>query len=101
MEANSLGITDRIDELPQKSSFITLKDHKGNFANKPTFRLTNPSKSELGRVSKQILEKINKAVVEKTGVQQWKDTRAMLQWFNNIPNKTQNSFISFDIVNLK
>ena len=97
--ANSLGITNRLDTLSQKSSFITLKDHKDNFANKPTCRLINPSKSELGRVSKSILEKINKAVVEKTGVQQWKNTRAALQWFNSIPNKNQNSFISFDIVN--
>ena len=55
-------------------------------------------KSKLGRVSKSILEKINKAVVEKTGVQR-KNTRAALQWFNSIPNKNQNSFISFDIVN--
>ena len=97
--ANSLGITNRLDTLSQKSSFITLKDHKDNFANKPTCCLINPSKSELGRVSKSILEKINKVVVEKTGVQQWKNTRAALQWFNSIPNKNQNSFISFDIVN--
>ena len=97
--ANNLGITDRIDTLPQRSSFITLKDHKDNFANKSTCRLINPCKSELGKVSKLTLEKINKAVVLGTGVQQWKNTGAALQWFNNIPNKTQHSFISFDIVN--
>ncbi len=52
--ANSLRITDRIDALPQKSSFITLKDHKDNFANKPTCRLIHLSKCELTRQSKQI-----------------------------------------------
>ena len=35
--------------------FITLKDHKENFANKPTVRLINPAKNEIGRLSKSIL----------------------------------------------
>ena len=51
------------------------------------------------QVSKLILDKINIAVVLGTGVQQWKNTGAALQWFNSIPNKSQHSFISFDIVN--
>ena len=97
--ANNLSIVDRIDILSQRSSFITLKDHNDNFANKTTCRLINPCKSKLGKVNKLILEKINKAVVLGTGVQQWKNTGAALQWFNSIPNKSQHSFISFDIVN--
>ena len=92
---NSLGITNRINTLSQRSSFINLKDHEDNFANKPTCRLINPQNPK----SKQINPRINKAVVEKARVQQWKNTRAALQWFNSIPNKNQNSFISFDIVN--
>ena len=31
-------------------------NHKPNFENNPTCRLINPSKSEIGRVSKQILD---------------------------------------------
>ena len=41
--ADSLVIANRIDTLSQRSLFITLKDHKDNFANKPTCRLINPS----------------------------------------------------------
>ena len=42
------------------SSFITIKDHKENFDKHPTGRLINPAKNELGRISKLILDKINK-----------------------------------------
>ena len=30
------------------NSFTTLKDHKDNFTNRPTTRLINPSKNEIG-----------------------------------------------------
>ena len=65
-----------------------------NFQNNPTCRLINPTKSELGIVSKQILDKINKTIIDRTGVHQWKNTRATLKWFINIPNKDQHSFIA-------
>ena len=43
----------------KQNCFITLKDHKPNFQNNPTVRLLNPAKNELGRISKNILDKIN------------------------------------------
>ena len=46
------------------NSFITIKDHKENFDNHPTVRLINPTKNELGRVSKLILDKIKKKTVK-------------------------------------
>ena len=97
--AQSLNIDDRVETLAPKESFTSLKDHKENFQNNPTCRLINPTKSELGIVSKQILDKINKTIIDSTGVHQWKNTRATLDWFINIPNKDQHSFIAFDIVN--
>ena len=77
---------------------LTLKDHKPNFQNNPTCRLINPRKSEIGKISKQILDRINTKVVQATGVNQWKNTNAVLNWFNNIANKDQYSFIAFDVV---
>ena len=41
--ATKLGIDDRVDITAHKDAFITLKDHKLNFANKPTCRLINPT----------------------------------------------------------
>ncbi|XP_048587788.1 uncharacterized protein LOC125570293 [Nematostella vectensis] len=57
--ATKLGIDDRMDTTANKQAFITLKDHKPNFANKPTCRLINPTKSEIGKISKSILDRIN------------------------------------------
>ena len=96
--AEKRGLDNRIDALAKKDAFITLKDHKPNFQNNPTCRLINPTKSEIGIISKQILERINQKVVEATGVNQWKNTQAVLEWYKNIPNKNNHSFISFDVV---
>lgn len=41
--ATKLGIDDRVDTTANKDASISLKDHKPNFANKPTFRLTPPN----------------------------------------------------------
>ena len=39
-----------------------MKDHKENFENKGSVRLTNPAKNQIGRISKVILGKINIAI---------------------------------------
>ena len=68
-----------------------------NFANRPTCRLINPSKQQIGKISKQILE-INLKLVDATGVNQWKNTSSVLQWYKSLPNKCKSAFISFDVV---
>jgi hypothetical protein len=45
--------------MARKNAFVTLKDHKENFDTNPKCRLLNPSKSELGKVSKVVLDRIN------------------------------------------
>ena len=47
--ATKLRIDDRVDTTADKDAFITLKDHKPNFANKPTCRLINPTKSDIAK----------------------------------------------------
>ena len=42
--AMNLELDDRVYCTSKKDAFITLKDHKANFANKPTCRLLNPTK---------------------------------------------------------
>ena len=71
--AKKFKIDDRVEVTAQKEAFITLKDHKDNFANKPTCRLINPSKQEIGKISKQILDDINQKLVAATNVNQWKN----------------------------
>ena len=57
--AKKIQLSDKIECLPKTPAFITLKDHKDNFQSSLHCRLINPSKSELGKVSKSILENIN------------------------------------------
>ena len=59
-----LKFADRIEYLPQSSAYITLKDHKENFISNPSCRLINPLKSELGKISKIIIEQTNKRLLD-------------------------------------
>ena len=79
---------DRIGSLAKKPAFITLKDHKENFRSSHPCRLINPSKSELGKVSKAILKKVNTILVDSLKVNQWKDTGNVINWFNAIKDKS-------------
>ena len=68
--AQDLKLDKRTEQCNQKQSFNTLKDHKENFENNPTCRLINPAKSEIGIVSKEYTDSINKIIGEKTNVNQ-------------------------------
>ena len=57
--AKTIQLSDKIEWLAKTPAFITLKDHKDSFQSSLHCRLINPSKSELGKVSKSILENIN------------------------------------------
>ena len=94
----SLQLADRMEVMADRKSFITLKDHKPDFANKPTCRLINPAKSEVGVISQQILAEVNSRVRNRTGLQQWKNSNAVIDWFNELPHKANLKFMKFDIV---
>ena len=93
-----LNIDDRVEKTAMKEAFITLKDHKENFVNKPTCRLINPSKLEIGKISKQLPGEINRKLVNIKKVNQWKNTSSVLQWFERLTNKSDLAFICFDVV---
>ena len=57
--AQKLQLADRIKKLETSEAYITVKDHKEDFNAKPSFRLINPSKQEIGKISKQLIEDIN------------------------------------------
>ena len=95
--AEHLKLENRIEKLAEKEAFITLKDHKPAFHDHPTCRLINPSKSEIGVISKHILDEINTSVISKTKINQWKNTTSVLKWFNSLQHKESLSFICFDV----
>ena len=93
-----MSIADRIEPMAQTQPFVWLKDHKDDFENHPKCRLINPAKSDMGKVSKLILDRINKDIRSQTQANQWQNSDNTIAWFNTIENKSRHVFISFDIV---
>ena len=57
-----LSIDDRVDKMQENEAFITIKDHKEGSPHYVSCRLLNPSKMNIGKISKILLDKINLAV---------------------------------------
>lgn len=90
-------IMKRMEINSDNNCFFTLKDHKENFNNNPTTRLINPAKNELGRISKTILQHINKTLRTNLKLNQWNNTANVIKWFENIEEKHLHKFMVFDI----
>ena len=82
----------------KQTAFITLKDHKEDFPRIKKYRLINPAKSHIGKLSKTILQKINDEIRSKTKLIQWKNSIEVTNWFKNIQDKQKQCFVNFDIV---
>ena len=80
---------------------MTIKDHKEDFPNAIKCRVIKPSCNNLGKVSKQVLVKINSTCREAAGVNLWKSTQDVLSWFTQVhannPIKRKGRFVQFDI----
>ena len=96
--ANKLDLTDRIGGVKLKESYILIKDHKIDHENKKSVRLINPTKTELGKVSKIILQDVVDCLKKKFELNLWISTKEAIDWFSNIKNKNKATFIQFDIV---
>ena len=96
--AKKLELDDRIEAMSMNSAFLTVKDHKRSFAtNVPDFRVINPGKTDMGKVSKIILEEVVSAYREAIGVNQWRSTSDVLNWFKGLKGKKDLRFLQFDI----
>jgi hypothetical protein len=96
--AENLEIADRVHRITTSDAYITLKDHKDNFANNPKVRLINPTKSEIGKIAKKILENVVNVVKSATKLSLWKSTSDVITWYKEAENKDKCSFIEFDVV---
>ena len=75
-------------EINSKSnSFIILNDNKENFNKNLTVRLINQSKNELRRISKAILDTANRNIQKTMGLNLWRHTDTVIDWFRRIRNK--------------
>ena len=85
--AEKLPIDDRIEKMEETEAYITVKDYKEGFPHKLPFRLINPSKSDIGKISKKLLDKTNKILILNTIVNQWKNSTPVIDWFKNMAIK--------------
>ena len=65
-----------------------------------SFRLINPCKANIAKISKYLLDNIDKILILSINVKQWKNAATVKDWFKNPANKNQCSFIQFDVGNL-
>ena len=56
----------------------------------------NPSKSEIRKITKSILDKINNVLVEKAKVNLWKNSANTIKWIKSISIEKASSFVKFD-----
>ena len=95
--ATGVKLDDRIDYMAIALAYITLKVHKDNFRSAHPCCLINPCKSEIGKISKSILENISRNLVKLLQVNQWRNLESVIKWLNSIQNKSQCKFIQLDI----
>ena len=84
-----------MEGFSQAQAVITYKDHKKDPGVK--CRLLNGAKSQVGKISQKILQDFNATIRNKTGLQQWRKTADVINWFINIEDKRSYRFIKFDI----
>ena len=85
--AKKIDLVETVECLAKNPASVTLKDHKENFQASLPCRLIDPSKSELGKVSKVKLGKINQPPIKHLDVKQWKNPSSVIEWFKGIDNK--------------
>ena len=98
--SEKLAINDRIEKMKETEAHTTVKDYKEGCPTKSSFRLIKPSKSDIGKISKTLLDKINKILILNTSINQWKNTATVSDWFKNVANKKLCSFIQLDVENI-
>ena len=95
--AERLGLEKRMEAFPKKEVYVTTKDHKEDFARKPKFRLINPAKPDIGRISRIKLQDWMTRLRTRLDLNQWRSTQEVVDWFNSLENKQKLKFIKFDI----
>ena len=95
--SKELNLEDKMECYAKRPAFMTLKDHKENFKSNQKCRLINPSKSEMGIVSKKYLENIILRLNSKLHYNQWRSTSTIIEWFKAIKNKAKCRFVKCSI----
>ena len=61
-----MKIENRVQKLDENDAYVTIKNHKEGFLDKISCRLINPSTTDVGKISKKILHRVNNTILKKT-----------------------------------
>ena len=61
---NKLPRSDRVDKVQETEASLTIRDHHEIFPHTISFRLINSSKSDTKKISKSLLNTINKNILK-------------------------------------
>ena len=96
--ASKIQIVDRLGKIEEKSAYILFKDHKKNFLDFKQVRLINPTKTELGLVCKDLIQRITSRLLSGPKYNLWKNSMNIIDSYKNIRNKKRSTFVQFDIL---
>ena len=81
----SISINFKAKQIASKLKIdVIIKDHKEGFPDKISGRLINSSKTDIGKISKQILDRVSNTILVKNKVNQWKSTYSVIEWYRYI-----------------
>ena len=95
--ASKLAVGDCIERFAKTPAIITLKDHKENFDASTPFRITNPCKSEIRKVSKRLLKGLNNDLLGILNINNWRDISQVIDWFKKLQCKSKSNFIQVNV----
>ena len=93
-----MDMIDRLGKIEEKSAYILFKDHKRNFLDKKQAILINPTKTELGFISKDLIQRITSRLLSNHEYKLWKNSMDTIDGFKNIRDKKRSTFVQFDII---
>ena len=68
--ATNLKLAGRVQKHTETQCYVTFKDHKNDLMDKKPYRLINPAKTDLGKISKIVMEKLCRELRDKTSLTQ-------------------------------
>ena len=93
-----LNIEERVDQFSESEAFTTVKDTKEGFPGRVKYRMINPAKTSVGKISQKILARVNQEVRGTTRLPQWTSTADTIKWFSSIDDKQNKCFVKYDVV---
>ena len=61
------------------------------------YPFAKPTKNQLGKISKKVLQKISRALRSELNINQCQNSSEVIDWFRNIQQKSLYNFTVFDI----